>query len=328
MRDLIARIPADDPTLAADRARLDLAREARRQQAAAYFEAKAGEWDHIRAMHAPDAQVEAAILDLVGDAPVQALLDLGAGTGRTLELLAPLAERAVGVDLSPAMLNLARARIEERGLRKCNCARATSTRRRWSAAPTTSSSSIRCCTSSTSPAARLPRPRAAAPGRAHPRRRFAAHEEEGLREHFAHRRLGFLSEEIAAWMKEAGLDLVETRRIAPNAKETGKLTVVVWLARDSRFISDDLRKAQGSSPDAASPTRLSRAGSPVSASFEFFPPKSPEMEATLWEAIARLAPLNPDFVSVTYGAGGSTRARTHATVEKIARETYLARPRI
>jgi methylenetetrahydrofolate reductase (NADPH) len=72
-----------------------------------------------------------------------------------------------------------------------------------------------------------------------------------------------------------------------------------------------------------SPARLSRAGSPVSASFEFFPPKSPEMEATLWEAIARLAPLNPDFVSVTYGAGGSTRARTHATVERIARETYL-----
>jgi methylenetetrahydrofolate reductase (NADPH) len=71
------------------------------------------------------------------------------------------------------------------------------------------------------------------------------------------------------------------------------------------------------------PARLSRVGSPVSASFEFFPPKSAEMEATLWEAIQRLEPLNPEFVSVTYGAGGSTRARTHATVEKIARDTYL-----
>jgi methylenetetrahydrofolate reductase (NADPH) len=71
------------------------------------------------------------------------------------------------------------------------------------------------------------------------------------------------------------------------------------------------------------PARLSRTGSPVSASFEFFPPKSAEMEATLWEAIKRLEPLGPEFVSVTYGAGGSTRARTHATVEKIARETYL-----
>ncbi|HXT06300.1 MAG TPA: methylenetetrahydrofolate reductase [NAD(P)H] [Roseiarcus sp.] len=71
------------------------------------------------------------------------------------------------------------------------------------------------------------------------------------------------------------------------------------------------------------PPRLSRSGSQIRASFEFFPPKSQEMEATLWEAITRLEPLSPDFVSVTYGAGGSTRARTHATVEKIARETYL-----
>ncbi|WP_204348905.1 methylenetetrahydrofolate reductase, partial [Serratia marcescens] len=47
-------------------------------------------------------------------------------------------------------------------------------------------------------------------------------------------------------------------------------------------------------------------------SFEFFPPKNDEMEATLWESIERLAPLAPSFVSVTYGAGGSTRERTHA----------------
>ena len=73
----------------------------------------------------------------------------------------------------------------------------------------------------------------------------------------------------------------------------------------------------------ASPIRPSRSGSPVRASFEFFPAKSEEMETNLWEAIKRLEPLSPDFVSVTYGAGGSTRARTHATVEKIARDTYL-----
>jgi len=71
------------------------------------------------------------------------------------------------------------------------------------------------------------------------------------------------------------------------------------------------------------PTRLSRSGSQIRASFEFFPAKSEEAEATLWEAIKRLEPLQPDFVSVTYGAGGTTRARTHSTVEKIARETYL-----
>jgi methylenetetrahydrofolate reductase (NADPH) len=74
---------------------------------------------------------------------------------------------------------------------------------------------------------------------------------------------------------------------------------------------------------AANPLRLSRSGSPVGVSFEFSPPKTPEMETQLWEAIDRLAPLNPRFVSVTYGAGGSTRERTHATVSRLAKETPL-----
>jgi len=69
--------------------------------------------------------------------------------------------------------------------------------------------------------------------------------------------------------------------------------------------------------------RLSRSGSPVEVSFEFFPPKTADMETALWDSIQRLAPLNPEFVSVTYGAGGSTRARTHATVARIANETDL-----
>jgi len=71
------------------------------------------------------------------------------------------------------------------------------------------------------------------------------------------------------------------------------------------------------------PTRLSRSGSQIRASFEFFPAKSEETEATLWEAIKRLEPLQPDFVSVTYGAGGTTQARTHATVARLLRETAL-----
>jgi len=62
---------------------------------------------------------------------------------------------------------------------------------------------------------------------------------------------------------------------------------------------------------------------PIRVSFEFFPPKTPEMEATLWSSVERLAPLNPSFVSVTYGAGGSTRERTHSTVSRLVRETSL-----
>ncbi|MFG1206965.1 methylenetetrahydrofolate reductase [NAD(P)H] [Xanthobacter flavus] len=76
---------------------------------------------------------------------------------------------------------------------------------------------------------------------------------------------------------------------------------------------------------AAAPVRASREMDrpPVNVSFEFFPPKTEEMEKTLWSSIHRLAPLSPSFVSVTYGAGGSTRERTHATVARIVKETDL-----
>ncbi|MDB5703579.1 MAG: methylenetetrahydrofolate reductase [Sphingomonas bacterium] len=84
-------------------------------------------------------------------------------------------------------------------------------------------------------------------------------------------------------------------------------------------------------PDPASEARRAQA-SPLFAdlagdaqvSFEFFPPKTPKMEESLWEAVKTLEPLGPRFVSVTYGAGGSTRERTHATVARIQRETSLA----
>ena len=62
---------------------------------------------------------------------------------------------------------------------------------------------------------------------------------------------------------------------------------------------------------------------PARVSFEFFPPKTPQMEEKLWESLLLLAPLRPAFVSVTYGAGGSTRDRTHATVKRILQETAL-----
>src|ERR1700681_888748 len=74
-----------------------------------------------------------------------------------------------------------------------------------------------------------------------------------------------------------------------------------------------LARAPGSDFDAGPPR----------VSFEFFPPKTAEMEARLWEVVQRLEPLAPRFVSVTYGAGGSTRERTHATVRRIRQETML-----
>ena len=61
----------------------------------------------------------------------------------------------------------------------------------------------------------------------------------------------------------------------------------------------------------------------IDVSFEFFPPRTAAMEETLWRSIRRLEPLNPTFISVTYGAGGSTRERTHATIARVLKETQL-----
>lgn len=70
-------------------------------------------------------------------------------------------------------------------------------------------------------------------------------------------------------------------------------------------------------------TQADRNAEPLRVSFEFFPPKSEAMATRLWDTVKRLEPMGPDFVSVTYGAGGSTRERTHDTVRRIAAETSL-----
>lgn len=75
--------------------------------------------------------------------------------------------------------------------------------------------------------------------------------------------------------------------------------------------------------DPFSPPLFADVAGDVDVSFEFFPPKSEKMEETLWESIQALSPLGPRFVSVTYGAGGTTRERTHNTVARIARETAI-----
>ena len=77
------------------------------------------------------------------------------------------------------------------------------------------------------------------------------------------------------------------------------------------------------SVDPFAPPLFADVAGDVDVSFEFFPPKSEKMEETLWESIQTLSPLGPRFVSVTYGAGGTTRERTHNTVARIARETAI-----
>jgi methylenetetrahydrofolate reductase (NADPH) len=78
-----------------------------------------------------------------------------------------------------------------------------------------------------------------------------------------------------------------------------------------------------SNVDPLAPPLFADVAGDVDVSFEFFPPKTEKMEETLWDSIETLSPLGPRFVSVTYGAGGTTRERTHNTVARIARETQI-----
>ena len=105
-----------DPVVERDSERLDAVRVERARRAADYFARNAGSWDTIRALHASDAEVEQALLAALGNKRIGTLLDVGTGTGRMLEVLAPRCERAVGIDASREMLAIARAKLDSAGI--------------------------------------------------------------------------------------------------------------------------------------------------------------------------------------------------------------------
>ncbi len=241
-RGVLARLDAADAVLAGDRARLSEVRAARVAQAQKYFAEHAPIWNETRRLHAPEAEVEAAILAAAGEGrspkalPVRRLLDVGCGAGRMLELLAPEAEHAIGVDLSAAMLGVARAQMERAGLRHVQLRQGD-----IFALPVERDSVDLAIVHQVlhyldDPARALREAaRALAPGGRLIVVDFAPHRCEILREKHEHRRLGFSAEEIAEYLREAGLDLMLHRDLAPGGDETEeKLTVSLWLARDMR----------------------------------------------------------------------------------------------
>jgi ubiquinone/menaquinone biosynthesis C-methylase UbiE len=206
----------------ADTARLSAVRADRASAAASYFAAHAVHWDAIRSLHVAESAVEAAMRDMLG-ASLGRLVDIGTGTGRMIELFAPQARHATGIDRSPEMLRLARAKLDGVAgvdLRQGDVA----------TLPLADASADTVIIHQV--LHYLPAPDAAMAEAARLIGAggqllivdFASHEREDLRDSDAHARLGFSDAQIARWMAGAGLDLVRTETL-----EGGELTVKLWL---------------------------------------------------------------------------------------------------
>jgi ubiquinone/menaquinone biosynthesis C-methylase UbiE len=236
---VVSRLSPDETTLIRDRERLAEVRAARAEEAAAYFREHAKDWAKIRTLHVEEAAVEAAIRDAVGAKPVRALLDIGTGTGRIIEIVGAQADRAVGVDLSLDMLAVARANLAKLGLAKAQLRQGD-----VYALPVQPQSFdlvvIQQVLHFLDEPARAIREaaRALAPGGRLLIVDFAPHDLEFLREAHAHRRLGFAPDVVEQWMKQAGLKPELHRDLAPPGGARDKLTVSLWLARDTRVITD------------------------------------------------------------------------------------------
>lgn len=236
----VARIDREDGQIARDLERLASVKRRRHERAAQYFSANAASWDQIRSLHVPDDAVEAALRKLVGQRPIQTMLDLGTGTGRILEIFAPLYRRGIGIDMSREMLAVARANLERAGVTNAQV------RLGDIYAPPVERDAFDLVTIhqvlhyldepqvAVREAARLLRPS----GRL-VIVDFAPHGLEFLREEHAHQRLGFSDRQIADWFAEAGLELEEAQSFEPRNGDGSGLVVKLWLGRDRRLLIAD-----------------------------------------------------------------------------------------
>jgi ubiquinone/menaquinone biosynthesis C-methylase UbiE/DNA-binding transcriptional ArsR family regulator len=234
-RTLITRLDANDPIIARDRERLAAVRSARAAAAQTYFRGHAAEWDRIRKLHVADAAVEEAVSAALADKPIRALLDLGTGTGRMLELFAPDIERGIGLDLSLDMLALARERLDRAGLKHCSVRHGDI----YDLALPRDSFDvviIHQVLHFLDDSARAIREaaRVLRPGGRLLVIDFAPHDLEFLREQHAHRRLGFAAEAVTQWLEAAGLDVMRQQTLPPGPE--GQIAVSLWLARDPRIV--------------------------------------------------------------------------------------------
>ena len=221
-----------DAMMESDRQMVAHLRADRAEQAAAWFDSHAAQWDRMRALYISEAEVEAAIAAMVRGLPIRHLIDIGTGTGRMIEVLGADATRIIGIDKSAEMLRLARAKLSSGAIAALSDPAQVDLRiGDFNDLPVSDAKADFAVLHQVLHFAQHPETvlaeaaRVLAPGGHLLVADFAPHDREELRRDFAHARLGFDDATIAAWFAQYGLAPVKD-----SSLHGGALTVRLWLA--------------------------------------------------------------------------------------------------
>lgn len=223
-RTLVDLLPVDDPELSRDLVRLEKIREKRAEVADNYFRENARQWNKIRALHVPEADVEKTLLATAGPQRISSFLDIGTGTGRMLELFAPQIDRGIGIDTSSEMLAIARTQLEKEEFRHVQIRKGDMYNIPVDDESIDAATLHLVLHFSLDPANVIGEAsRTLKPGGQLLIVDFASHQEEQLRIEHQHQRLGFTDREIRKAMEIASLTLSKIESL-----EGDPLTVKVW----------------------------------------------------------------------------------------------------
>jgi SAM-dependent methyltransferase len=237
-RQLVAACGETDPTIALDLQRLAVIKRQRADLASAYFRENAAQWHRIRALYIDEREVEVALVQIIAAAEPRDVLDIGTGTGRMLEILAPRVERALGIDQSREMLAIARVNLERAGLENASVRLGDMYQLTLPDASFDAVVIHQVLHYADRPVAVIAEAaRVLRPNGILVLVDFAPHTLEFLRDEHAHRRLGFTDSEVAEWCSAAGLHGATPRRLPGDP-----LTVVIWPAQRSRLVTGNLHE--------------------------------------------------------------------------------------
>lgn len=229
-REVLDTADPTDPTLADDRRRLDEVRERRADLAHDHFAAHADDWDRERAHSAPDELVLPVVVEMLAESGdgLGRVLDIGTGTGRMVQLLAPAAARMVGLDPNHTMLRVARANLDRSGIHHVELRQGDVFRPPFAAGEfdlVVSHQVLHFLDDADRAVAEMAR-LLDSNGRLLIVD-LPPHDVEQLRRDHAHRRLGFSTSQIAQWVGQAGLELIDERCVGADDQ---RLPSMIWLA--------------------------------------------------------------------------------------------------